>query len=415
MDFAEKLTNYAKAIVGHGLNVQPGQIVNISTEALHRDFAIKIAEAAYDRGARFVNIDLSDVRLSKLRLQKAKEEDLEYVPPYLGLKYRELVDETAANLRLIGAEDPDILADVDPKRINTVRLHHHLAIKYFYDEGIGKSKVHWTVAAAASPGWAAKLFPDLPPDQALARLWDEIFRICRADAPDALAAWEEHSHTLQKRAQSLNDLGIETIHFTGGGTDLRVGLSSAARFRGGTDISPRGVPFEPNMPTEEVFTTPDCRRTEGTVRATRPFLVNGKLIQGLELSFKDGEITDFKADDGEATFREYIKSDPGACRLGEVALVGVDSPVYRSGVVFQEILYDENAACHIAVGSAYKFCLAGGTTMSKEELAAIGCNESTVHTDMMISSEEVDVIATTYDGRTVPLLEKGRWVLALPS
>ena len=204
---------------------------------------------------------------------------------------------------------------------------------------------------------------------------------------------------------------IKELHFTGKGTDLTVGLSENAIFKGGTDESPRGVPFEPNIPTEEVFTTPDYRVTRGRVQTTRPFLINGKLITDLSLEFTDGEISSFSATNGEDTFREYINSDEGSKRLGEVALVGVDSPVYQSGLVYQEILFDENAACHIAVGSAYKFCIDGGDTMTKEELTAIGCNESTVHTDMMISSEEVDVTAKTYSGETVELIKAGKWVV----
>ncbi|MCB0343641.1 MAG: aminopeptidase [Bdellovibrionales bacterium] len=409
MTFDEKLRNYAELLVAHGLNVQSGQVVNISSEAIHRDFSYAVAEAAYARGAKHVNIDLMEPRLARLRIEKSSEEDLAYVPKYLSVKYRDLVDQTAANIKIIGSENPDILADLDPKRVNTVRLNQHLAVKYFYDEGIGKSKVHWTVAAAATPRWGQKVFPKLGAEEACAKLWDEIFRICRADKPNCLELWREHNDTLQARAKKLTDLKIKQLHFTGPGTDLYVGLSQKAKFKGGGDMSPRKVEFEPNVPTEEVFTTPDCRETHGKVRATRPFLINGKLITDLELEFNAGKISSFSASEGEETFREYIRSDENADRLGEVALVGIDSPVFQSGLVFQEILFDENAACHIAVGSAYKFCLEGGDSMSKEELEAVGCNDSTVHTDMMISSEEVNVSAQTYNGEQIALIENGKW------
>lgn len=411
MTFLEKLSIYAELLVVHGLNVQPGQIVQLSTEPIHRQFALLIAEVAYKRGAKFVNIDLGDPRAQKLRVELATEDSLSFVPAFFTAKYNELVDETAANLRLIGMEEPDLLSDLDPKRVNTVRLHQHLAVKRFYDEGIGKSKVHWTVAAAATPAWAKKVYPELSGEEAAySKLWDDIFAICRVDQPDCLAAWDIHNAKLHSRAKRLNQLRLATLHFKGPGTDLTVGLSPKAKFKGGSDLSPREVAFEPNVPTEEVFTTPDYRRTSGYVRATRPFLINGKLIEGLELEFTDGVISSFSASAGAETFREYISSDEGAKRLGEVALVGIDSPVYKTGRIFQEILFDENAACHIAVGSAYKFCLEGGATMSKEQLVEIGCNESTVHTDMMISSEEVDVTGTTYDGATVLLLKQGAWV-----
>lgn len=411
MTFAEQLKTYAELIVTHGLNIQPDQIVNISTEAYHRDFALLVADAAYQRGASFVNLDLIDARLGRLRILKSREENLSYVPEYLGIKYRELVDKNAANLKLIGAEEPDILADLDPKAVNTVRLHQHLAIKHFYDEGIGKSLVHWTVAAAATAKWGQKVFPQLEPEQARQKLWEEILKICRADKPDCLALWREHNQTLKKRAALLTGMKIKQLIFTGPGTNLTVGLSPCAVFKGGSDASPRGVEFEANLPTEEIFTTPDCRLTSGKVKTTRPFLINGNLVCDLCLEFANGEISHFTASKGADTFREYINSDEGAKRLGEVALVGIDSPVFQSGLVFEEILFDENAACHIAVGQAYKFCLDGGPAMSKEELVCVGYNDSTVHTDMMISNEKVNVKARTYSGREQALIKDGAWVL----
>lgn len=410
MDFDSKLKLYAELLITHGLNVQDGQVVNISTEAYHRDFAILCAEAAYAKGAKYVNIDLADNRLLKLQIEKSKEEDLSYVPEYLPVKYKELVDSNGANLKIIGPEEPELLSDLNPKRMNLRQMKTKLAVKYFYDEGIGKSKVHWTVAAAATPGWGKRIFPDKSPQEAEMLLWEEIFKICRADKENCIALWKEHNSALQKRAEKLDQLKIKELHFKGPGTELTVGLSEHAIFKGGTDVSPRGVPFEPNIPTEECFTTPDWRMTNGFARATRPFLINGKLVKGLSMTFKEGLITDFSAEEGEDTFREYISSDEGARRLGEVALVGVDSPIFKSGHVFEEILFDENAACHIAVGSAYKFCIRGGDKLTTEQAEAIGCNESCVHTDMMISSPEVDVIATTYSGKTVEIIKNGNWI-----
>jgi len=409
MDFSQKLKSYANLIVSHGLNIQKGQILNISAEVYHRNFAYLIAEEAYQQGASFVNIDLIEPRLHRLRILSSSLEDLQYVPPYVDVKYRELVDTSAANLKILGSENPDILADLDPKKLNTARLATYKAIQYFYEEGIGKSKLHWTIAAAATPAWGKKIFPDKTPAEAETLLWEQIFNICRVNEERVLEAWKAHNDILQTRARKLTELEVDYLHFTGGGTDLKVGLSEKAIFKGGGDMSPRKVEFEPNIPTEECFTTPDYRRTEGHVKATRPFLINGKMIRGLSLEFTSGEISSFKAEEGEDTFREYINSDAGAKRLGEVALVGIDSPVYQSGLVFEEILFDENAACHIAVGSSYKFCLAGGESMEKSELEKIGANESSVHTDMMISSAEVDVKAYTRAGKEVLLIEKGAW------
>ncbi len=409
MTFEEKLRNYADLLISVGLNVQPGQSVQITAEVIHRDLVVLLTELAYKKGAQFVNVDLVDSRVRRNRILYSAEEHLTFVPEFKELKLRNLVDSTGANLRLLGSEDPDILSDLDPAKINITQLNLRRKISYFYDEGIGKSKVHWTVAAAATPGWAAKLYPELKPEEGCDKLWETIFRICRADQPNCIELWQQHNERLIARGAQLTSLGIDCLHFKGPGTDLKVYLSDKAQFRAGTDMSPRGVPFEANIPTEEVFTTPDYRKTTGTVAATRPFLVNGKLVTDLQITFTNGVISEFSATEGEDTFREYIASDEGASRLGEVALVGIDSPVYKSGEVFQEILYDENAACHVAIGSAYKFCLEGGDTMTPDELQAIGCNESKTHTDIMISSEQVDVTATTRSGDTVQLITAGEW------
>ncbi len=409
MNFSEKLYLYAQLIVSHGLNVQEQQIVNISTEPVHRDFAMLISELSYQRGAKYVNVDLVDPRLARIRIENGTS--LDYVPKYISVKYNDLVTEHAANLKIVGSEDPDLLEDLPTKNVNTVRVSLYQAIKPFYEEGIGKSQVHWTVVGAATPKWGKKIFPSLTPEQAQSQLWEEIFKMSRITSPEALLQWQKHNSALQKRAKELTALKIKELRFVGPETDLVVGLSTKAKFKGGSETGPYGAEFEPNIPTEEVFTTPDWRMTSGKAKTTRPFYINGKLIKGLSLEFTKGEITNFSAVEGEDTFREYISSDPGAKRLGEVALVGTDSPVFQSGVVFQEILFDENAACHIAIGSAYKFCLEGGEQMGNEDLLEVGCNSSSAHTDMMISSKDVDVMATTFNGQTITLLKNGAWVI----
>ncbi len=410
MKFEEKLNHYAQLLVIHGLNVQPGQLVQISAAAYHRDLACKVAQVAYEKGAKFVQVDLLDDRLAKLRLTRSCDEALKFVPRFVQEKYRELVDEEAASLSIVGPEDPDLLTDVDPKKMNICQSARRQAIKVFYEEGIGKSKVQWTVAAAATPLWGKKVFPKETPQKAEELLWDSLFKLCRVDRPDFLEEWKRHNTLLHTRGKKLTDMQIKELHFTGPGTDLVVGLSSKACWQGGTDKSSRGVEFEPNLPTEECFSTPDYRATRGKVRATRPFFVYGTLVKDLEMEFKSGEIVHFTAKEGSETFREYINTDPGAKRLGEVALVGIDSPIFQSGLLFSEILLDENAACHIAIGRAYDFCLKGGPHMTPEEKDALGCNDSLTHTDMMISNEQVDVHATTYNGQTLKIISKGAWV-----
>lgn len=412
MNFQEKLEIYAHLLAAHGLNVQPGQIVNITGELIHRELIEKISREAYKRGAKYVNVDFIDPALARLRIQESTSDKyLEYVPPYIPSKYEGFVEDGAAILRLIGSEDPDSLADLPAQKVNDVQNFYRQSLRKYYTEGVGKSKVQWTVAAAATPAWATKVYPELSEEKAYEALWDSIFHICRADQPNCLAIWEEHKHSLQDRAKKLTDLRIKELHFTGPGTDLKVFLSPKAIFKGGGDKTPAGVEFEANIPTEECFTTPDYRLTKGTVRVTRPVVVNGELVKDLQLEFADGAVTNFTASQGSAKFAAYIANDPGAKRIGEVALVGIDSPIYQSKRVFEEILFDENACCHIALGFAYRFCLENGATMTGEELESIGCNDSHVHVDLMISSEDVDVVATSYSGTQTALIQKGQWTV----
>jgi aminopeptidase len=403
------LRRYAQLLVRHGANVQRGQLVNVSGEMYHREFALMVCEEAYKAGARSVMLDLAEPRLQKFKLDTVEEEYLQTVPNHVSVKFQQLLEEGGATIRLLGPEYPLILAGCDPKRVNAERKAIFKSIKPFYEDGIGKSRVHWTIGAVSTPAWGQRVFPELNAAEAEARLWDELFKIVRVDREDFLEEWERHNIALHARSRALNSMRIKNLHFSGPGTDLRVALHERARFKGGTDVGPHGAAFEPNIPTEECFTTPDCRYTEGVARATRPFLVNGVLVEGLSMRFEKGELVSFEAKAGGDAFREYLSSDAGAKRLGEVALVGIDSPIFKSGRIFEEILLDENAACHIAIGSAYKFCIEGGSALSESEAQDIGCNESMVHTDMMISSEEVSVTAELQDGSSRLIIKDGAW------
>jgi len=413
MHFTEKLKTYAHLLISHGLNVQPGQVVNIAGELCHRELIHYLVEAAYKKGAKYVNVDYIDPQMPRLRaLYSSEDEYLKYVPPYVPVKYESFVDEGAAVLRLCGSEAPGALSDLPAQKVNDMQNHFRLSLKKYYNEGVGKNRVQWTVAAAATPAWGKRVFPELSEEKACDALWNEIFKICRADKADCLELWKTHNETLKQRAKKLSDLKMKVLHFTGPETDLKVFLSDKALFKGGGGQTPKGVEFEANIPTEECFTTPDYRLTEGKVAVTRPVMVNGQLVKGLKIEFTKGVISYFTADEGQDTFSSYIQNDKGASRLGEVALVGIDSPIYQSGRIFEEILFDENAACHIAVGFAYRFCIDGGPEMTPEQLEEIGCNDSRVHTDFMISSDQVDVNAETYSGEKIELIRKGRWIFS---
>lgn len=411
MDMQTMLQRYARLMVETGMNIQPGQVVNIITEPIHRDLALLVAQEAYRKKAKHVHVELAEPRLTRVRVQGAATEDLSFVPDWFTAKFAELTDRRGALMRILGEEDPDVCVDLPAKALTTIDVSERRARKYFYDNGIGRAQVHWSIAGAATPKWGQKVFPGLEPAAAAERLWGEIFRICRVDHEDFLERWVEHDRTLQARAKKLTELKLKTLHFQGPGTDLRIGLSERARFKGGPANGPYGQPYNSNIPTEEVYTAPDWRKTSGKVRVTRPVDFSGRVVDGLEIEFENGEVSRFSAREGAEMFGEFIHSDPGACRLGELALVGIDSPIYQSGLIFHEVLFDENAACHIAVGNSFLYCLEGGAAMSQAELDALGFNSSATHKDMMISSEEVDVSAETYGGETVPLLRKGKWVL----
>jgi aminopeptidase len=410
VELSEMMRRYAHLVVSYGLNVQAGQFVQINSEVAHRGLVRAVVEEAYRRGAGFVNVEFTDPMLTRARIVESRREFLRDVPAFFAAKFNEIVDVGGANLKILGPEYPDYMIGLDPAAVNQVRKASYSAAKHFYTDGIGRSRVQWCVIAAATPAWGERVFPELKGAAAEERLWREIFKICRVERADYLERWSRHNVALKERAGTLNRLKIRELRFTGPGSDLVVGLSQRSIFKAGADRTPSGHDFSPNLPTEECFTTPDWRRTSGVVSATRPFYVNGNLIKDLRMSFKNGEISEFSCSEGRSTLEAYLTSDSGARRLGEVALVGTDSPVFRSGLVFQEILYDENAACHIALGSAYKGCLEGGGALSDAECAEIGCNVSSVHTDIMISSDEVTVRGVLEGGKTIALIENGEWV-----
>lgn len=407
--FTTYLERYADLVTTVGMNVQPGQVVAVRGEVIHRELLFQIAKRAYQKGAKLVQCDLIEPRLAYERVIESQEDHLDFVSSAQRARFDELVETQGATCRIVGEENPHLMSSLDPHRVNRAEVSARRALKRFYDDGISKNLVQWTICAGATPGWAHCIFPDMSPEEACLRLWEEIFRITRVDTPDYLVRWDAHNKALSRRERVLNEMQIATLHFTGPGTDLNVGLSPLARFVGGAKSSQRGSLYEANIPTEECFTTPDWRLTHGVVRVTRPVTVNGVLIRDIVLEFEKGTIVRTEASYGKATLDAYLDSDEGARRLGEVALVGIDSPIYQSGLLFEEILFDENAACHIAVGSAYHYCLEGGPAMTTEERDAVGCNDSVVHTDFMISDAAVSVEARTHGGESISLIRRGEW------
>ena len=404
-EFDRSLSAYADLIVRVGLNLRAGQRLLIRAPLETAPLARHIAARAYDHGARLVEAIYSDPHLQLTRFQHAPADSFEEHttwPVTAGLEY---VEAGHATLSITGT-DPDLFKDVDPARIMTVRRTEGRAAAPL-SRLITADAVNWCVVGYATPAWAARVFPALSPDEALATLWDAIFRSVRLDAPDPLAAWQGHTADLAARTAMLNERQYHALHFSGPGTDLTIGLPFDHRWLGGAAPTGNGITNVANLPTEEVFTAPDRDRVNGTVRATMPLNLGGNLVEGFSLTFADGRVVDVQAEKGEALLRSLIETDDGAARLGEVALVPAGSPISQTGILFYNTLFDENAASHIALGRAYANCIAGCEGLSDEEFAARGGNSSVVHVDFMIGSAAIDIDGLDDHGAAEPLMRAG--------
>jgi aminopeptidase len=410
---------YADLLINVGLNLQPGQSVRVSAELAHAPLVRLVTEVAYRAGAPYVQVDWIDMPLMRARLKYARPGDLTYFPAYEVTRHQQMLDETWVRLALVGDEFPDLLADVDPVAMRTVAETRSRKLK-FYMQAMMANHMQWCVAAAPTAAWAAKVFPELAPDAAVERLWSLILRTCRADQPDPVAAWQQHDATLKRVADFLMQHQVRKLHFldTAPGpdgkpaTDLTIGLTDRPQWLGGSgERTPDGLIFFPNMPTEEVFTTPDSRVAEGYVRLSRTAFPFERAVKGASFRFAGGEVVGYDAASGKEVLDQFFAM-AGTKRLGEVALVDVRSPVSRAGVVFYEILFDENAACHIAFGEAYPDAVVGGTSMSQEELQALGVNVADAHLDVMIGTPTLRVTGHCLDGSTVTIMEKGQFVPA---
>jgi aminopeptidase len=396
------LLRLADLAVSVGANVQPGQIVGVTTELAHKDFARAIAACAYDRGAKFVDVWYVDPLVKRARIEFAPEDTLDYVPPWYGARVLELGEQRGANITIRGTTAPGALDGLDPKRIGRDQLPRIKETSTVVNE----RTVNWTILAYPTLPWARLCYPQLDDDAALARLWREVEHVSRLDEPDPLEAWEARIDSLERAAEAMNDAGLDAVHFEGEGTDLTIGLFPTSTWRMARWSTVDGIRHLPNVPSEEVFTTPDPARVEGRVRSTKPLvLTDGTIVRGLEVRFEEGRAVEITADEGAEVLRGRAQLDEGACRLGEVALVDRESRIGQLGTVFYETLLDENAASHIALGAGFSWAVE-----SEEDRARV--NQSAVHIDFMIGSDEVDVTGITSDGERIPVLRGGVWQLS---
>lgn len=406
--FSEKLDLLAKVAVEVGLGLKPGQELVMTAPLETLALARRITAQAYKAGAAQVTTLYADDEATLARYHYAHDESFDHAPAWLYEGFASAFERGAARLGITGA-NPALLANEDPDKVS--RASHATSIAYRPAlELITRHAINWTIVAGATPAWAAQMFPNERPEKALEKLWEAIFAVSRIDADDPVAAWKTHDTALQKRAALLNDKRYRSLQYRGPGTDLRLGLADEHLWMGGGTTAGNGLYGIPNMPTEEIFTTPHNQRAEGVVTASKPLSHQGTMIEGIQVRFAGGQIVEAHATRGQQVLDKLLATDAGARRLGEVALVPHSSPISASGLLFYNTLFDENAASHIALGQAYSTCVKDGERMTPEQLAAHGANDSLIHVDWMIGSGEIDIDGITATGAAEPLMRKGEWV-----
>lgn len=400
------LKQYARLIAKVGANVQPGQEVNITAGLDQPEFVRLLTEECYRAGAKKVRVDWYYDPLQKVHARWMKQKDLAFMEDWEKARLQHMADVFPVRI-LLESSDPDGLTGIHPRYFKA--MQQRAVIVKPYRDAID-NKCQWCIAAVPGPEWAKKLYPALRPRQAMEQLWKDILFTSRADGEDPVAAWEEHNRDLKARSSYLNSLGLGELRYTSSnGTDFKVGLIPQGRFHAGADTTLQGVVFDPNIPTEEVFTSPDRRTAEGIVYATKPLSYQGQLIDNFFVRFEKGRVVEAKAEKGQAVLEHIVNMDDGTHYLGECALVPKESPINVSGILFYNTLFDENAACHLALGSGFDECVNGFENMSKEELFELGVNDSVTHVDFMIGSDDLSIDGITADGKTVPVFRNGTW------
>ncbi|MGQ7366575.1 aminopeptidase [Streptococcus suis] len=409
-NFKENLAKYAKLLVSTGINVQPGHTVQLTIGVEQAELARLIVKEAYAHGAKEVLVNWLDDVIARERLVNVDVELLEQVHPQRITEMNYLLERKASRLVVL-SEDPGAYDGVDPEKLSRNARALSQALNPMR-QASQANKISWTLGAASGLEWAKKVFPNAASDEeAVDLLWDQIFKTCRIYEEDPIKAWEEHEARLVAKAKVLNDEQFVKLHYTAPGTDLVLGMPKNHLWEAAGSVNAQGEHFIANMPTEEVFTAPDYRVADGYVTSTKPLSYNGNIIEGIKVTFKDGEIVDVTAEKGDEVMKKLVFDNAGARGLGEVALVPDKSPISQSGVTFFNTLFDENASNHLAIGQAYAFSIEGGTEMSQEELKEAGLNRSDVHVDFMIGSNKMNIDGIREDGTCVPIFRDGEWAI----
>jgi len=409
LNLEQQLDKYAELIVRTGVNVQPGQDVFVTAVIEAASLVRRVAKHAYAAGASNVHVDWSDDELSRLKYEKAADEVFTSFPAWETAKREDFVERGAVFISIVSSS-PDLLKGIDSSRIANYQKSAGQGLQQFR-RAIQADKVSWTVVAAAGKEWAQKVFPAVSSEQAIGQLWQAIFDSVRLHEADPVAAWVKHNETLHEKAEKLNQLKLHKLHYIAPGTDLTIALHEKHLWVAAGSTNEKNFSFMANMPTEEVFTVPFKDGVDGFVSSTKPLSYGGNIIDGFKITFEKGRITAYEAKQGEEFLQKLIEIDEGSHYLGEVALVPHHSPISESNILFYNTLFDENASNHLAIGSGYAFNIAGGKTMSPEELAAHGVNASITHNDFMIGSEAMDIDGILHDGTIVPIFRQGNWTI----
>ncbi|MBN9308397.1 aminopeptidase [Devosia sp.] len=402
-----KLDRLAEVAIKVGLQLQPGQDLVLTAPLSALPLVRKITEHAYKAGAGIVQPIFSDEEITLNRYRYAQDASFDKAPAWLFEGMAKAFDGNAARLAISG-DNPMMLAQQDPAKVARANRATSMAYRPALEKITGFD-INWNIVSYPNPAWARLVFPDDTEEVAIGKLAEAIFAASRVDREDPIAEWKAHNARLKERWTWLNGQRFAALHYTGPGTDLTIGLADEHRWKGGASEAKNGITCNPNIPTEEVFTTPHAQRVEGFVRSTKPLSHNGTLIADIEVRFEGGRIVEARASKGEAVLLKVLDTDEGARRLGEVALVPHSSPISKSGVLFYNTLFDENAASHIALGQCYADCFVNGTRMSPDEIAARGGNKSLIHIDWMIGSDKIDIDGIKPDGSKVPVMRKGEW------
>ncbi len=410
--FERNLEKYAVLAVEVGVNLQKDQILSLEAPLTAAPFVHKIVKHAYKVGARHVTVHYMDDELTKLALEMQPEEGLKELPSWIIKRRQEAAEQGAAFLQIY-VPNPDLLKDIPSERISTYYKTLGTAMEKWRQYTMN-DRVSWSLISMPTPLWAKKIFPDLEEQEGMDKLWDTIFSMVRVDNDDPIAAWKKHNESLLKTCDYLNEKQYTQLVYTGGGTDFTLNLVENHVWKGGgaTNIVTNNW-FNPNLPTEEVFTMPHKDGANGVVHSTKPLNYAGNLIDNFTITFKDGKVVDFTAEKGYDTLKTLLEIDEGASRLGEVALVPHESPISLSNLTFYNTLYDENASCHLALGKAYPTNIENGAEQTMEELSKRGVNNSLVHEDFMIGSQLLNIDGVTKDGKREPIFRDGNWALEL--